>query len=76
MIQILKYLIAFFLGCLFIAHNPSLSNNIINVSENIRSKIVEYTGKASREVDRKKEIAENKAKSDAEAREKAAAEDE
>lgn len=54
MIQIVKYLLAFFLGCLFMAHNPTLSGKVIGVSEDLRNKIVQYTGKADRAVEQKK----------------------
>jgi hypothetical protein len=69
MIQIIKYLVAFFLGCLFMAHNPTLSGKVIGVSEQLRDKIVQLTGKASREAETAKTNAEN-----AEKAKKAAAE--
>lgn len=69
MVQIIKYLVAFFLGCLFMAHNPTLSGKVINVSEQLRDKIVQFTGKADREATNAKINAEN-----AEKEKKAAAE--
>jgi hypothetical protein len=54
MIQIVKYLLAFVLGCLFMAHNPTLSGKVIGISEDLRDKIVQYTGKADRAVEKKK----------------------
>ena len=69
MIQIVKYLVAFFLGCLSMAHNPTLSGKVIGVSEQLRDKIVELTGKAGREEANAKENAAN-----AEKAKKAAAE--
>ena len=48
MIQILKYIVVFFLGCLFMAHNPSLNSKVISLSTMLRDKVVEITGKAER----------------------------
>lgn len=57
MIQIIKYIVVFFLGCLFMAHNPTLSGKVIGVSEQLRDKIVHLTGKADREAEAAKERA-------------------
>lgn len=57
MIQIVKYLVAFLLGCLFMAHNPTLSGKVIGVSEQLREKIVQLTGKADRDIQNKKDNA-------------------
>lgn len=48
MVQLVKYLIAFFLGCLFLAHNPELNTKVISVSNTIKDKVVSLTGKAER----------------------------
>lgn len=55
MIQILKYIGVFFLGCLFIAHNPDLNKKVINLSEIIKNQVISLTGKVERnEMDRLK----------------------
>lgn len=60
MVQLLKYTIAFFLGCLFISHNPELNTKVISASNVIKEKIISLTGKAERI--HKNEIDLNKAK--------------
>jgi len=75
MIQILKYLVAFFLGCLFMAHNPTLSGKVIGISEQLRDKIVQLTGKADRSIADAKSNAENAEKAKKAAAEKKRQED-
>lgn len=75
MIQIIKYLVAFLLGCLFMAHNPTLSGKVIGVSEQLRDKIVQLTGKADREVANAKTNADNAEKAKKAAAEKKRKED-
>lgn len=62
MIQILKYIVVFFLGCLFMAHNPSLNSKVISLSTMLRDKVVELTGKAERMDEKAKQIEEYKRK--------------
>lgn len=45
MIQLIKYLVAFFLGCLFMAYNPELNQHVINTSDMLKEKVIEITGK-------------------------------
>lgn len=55
MLQILKYIGVFFLGCLFIAHNPDLNKKVISLSETLKNQVVNLTGKVERnEIDRLK----------------------
>jgi hypothetical protein len=56
MIQIGKYVVVFFLGCLFIAHNPDLNVKVISISNMLKDKVVSITGKAERVEEEKKKI--------------------
>jgi hypothetical protein len=62
MIQLIKYLMVFILGAVVMAHNPKLISSVTAMSDLARTKIVELTGKAGREAERQKEIAEEKKK--------------
>lgn len=62
MIGFLKYLIAFALGAIVMAHNPKLISTVTSLTEQGREKIVQLTGKADREVKRQQEITERNKK--------------
>lgn len=70
MLQIVKYIVVFFLGCLFIAHNPDLNGKVISISNMLKDKVVSITGRAEKveaenkriELQRLKKAEENKQK--------------
>lgn len=45
MIQLIKYLVAFCLGCLFMAYNPEFNQQVIDTSDMLKDKAIEITGK-------------------------------
>lgn len=45
MIQLIKYLVAFCLGSLFMAYNPEFNQHVINTSDMLKNKAIEITGK-------------------------------
>lgn len=53
MFQLIKYIIVFFLGCLFIANNPELNNKVISLSESLKNQVINLTGKAARNAEEK-----------------------
>lgn len=45
MVNILKYIFVFLLGCLFMSYNPELNSHVINGSNMLKDKVIELTGK-------------------------------
>ncbi len=56
--QFFLYLVFFLLGAVIMAHNPSLIKKTNELTTELRIQIQHYTGKADREVERQKLVAE------------------
>lgn len=75
MLQIAKYVVVFFLGCLFIAHNPDLNVRVISISNMLKDKVVSITGRAEKVEAENKRIELLRLKQEAEKKQKEAEEE-